>query len=194
MFIKKEIDNTINILPIFLYLVLYCLVNRFVPSSFNYSIWIYDVIFVIAVFILQLELIKVNFCNKKAQIIYLLLLIGILPILKYFWTLVLKIDNGKIDGEFIFGSLIFGPIIEELLFTGFLFNKLSRFFRDSYFIPALITASIFIAQHTQNYWYIAPIFIMSFIYTFLYYRTKNIVLSIVAHFYWNILGFYIISK
>ena len=103
-------------------------------------------------------------------------------------TNIIKIIN---NSPLFIGYVIFlGPILEELFFRKALFGYLYDIFEDSskfirFFIPSLITGIAFALPHDG----ISPIMIiyiiMSFVFSFMYVKTKRIIAPMTAHILMN---------
>lgn len=81
-------------------------------------------------------------------------------------------------------SSIFGPILEEIIFRKIIFGSLYK--RFNFFISALISSVIFALAHMDPT-HILIYASMGFTFAFLYVKTKNILVPIIAHVSMNTL-------
>ncbi|MFC4354730.1 CPBP family intramembrane glutamic endopeptidase [Chryseomicrobium palamuruense] len=82
----------------------------------------------------------------------------------------------------IFAIAIFAPILEEILFRRILFGMLLP--RSNFFIAALISSIMFGIIHFE-FTHIILYSVSGFIFAFIYYKTKRIAASILAHMLLN---------
>lgn len=82
----------------------------------------------------------------------------------------------------ILSSVIFGPILEELIFRRVIFGSLIQ--TQSFWVAALFS-SIFFAVVHLDFSHIILYTICGFIFAFLYYKTKRLITSIIAHMMLN---------
>lgn len=81
------------------------------------------------------------------------------------------------------GAIIFAPIIEETLFRGFLFQKVAL--KRGVLLGALISAFIFALAHFR--YDIIPLFFGGVILVILYLKTKQLIVPILNHFFYNLI-------
>lgn len=89
----------------------------------------------------------------------------------------------------IFSIIIFAPILEEILFRRILFGMLLP--RTNFFIAALISSIMFGIIHFELT-HIILYSVSGFIFAFIYYKTKRIAASILAHMLLN--GFVVLVQ
>lgn len=82
----------------------------------------------------------------------------------------------------IFASVLFGPILEELLFRRVVFGSLVQ--TQSFWVAGFISAIVFAIIHL-DFSHIILYAISGFIFAFLYYKTKRLLTSIIAHMMLN---------
>ncbi len=82
----------------------------------------------------------------------------------------------------VFVSSIIGPILEEIVFRKIIFGTLNR--RFSFFFSAVISSIIFGLAHLEPV-HLLLYTAMGFTFAFLYYKTKRIIVSIIAHIMMN---------
>lgn len=82
----------------------------------------------------------------------------------------------------IFSTVIFGPILEEFVFRRVIFGSLIQ--SQSFWISALFSGIFFAIVHL-DFEHILVYTICGFIFAFLYYKTKRIITSIIAHMMLN---------
>ena len=84
---------------------------------------------------------------------------------------------------FAIGALLFAPVMEEIIFRGIIFQKLTiaRSFRKA----LLISASFFAIIHFR--YDLIPLFITGVILVILYFKTKQLTTSIIYHFVYNLI-------
>lgn len=82
----------------------------------------------------------------------------------------------------IFASVLFGPILEELVFRRVVFGSLVQ--TQSFWVAGLISAIVFAIIHL-DFSHIILYAISGFIFAFLYYKTKRLLTSIIAHMLLN---------
>lgn len=96
---------------------------------------------------------------------------------------VLALSNLKSWGEFILAVFImafFPALFEEVFFRGALQNILEKWWRNP-IVAILITSIIFSLIHFSIYLFISRA-ILGFVLGYMYYKTRNIWVNIVAHF------------
>ena len=91
---------------------------------------------------------------------------------------------------FVFFSIVFfAPILEELLFRRIIFGTLLP--KTNFFVAALISSLSFAVIHFE-FTHILIYAVSGFIFAFIYYKTKRIITSIIAHMLLN--GFVVIAQ
>lgn len=88
----------------------------------------------------------------------------------------------------ILSTVLFGPILEEFVFRRVIFGSLIQ--TQSFWISALLSGIFFAIIHL-DFAHILVYTISGFIFAFLYYKTKRIITSIIAHMMLN--GFATVS-
>lgn len=81
------------------------------------------------------------------------------------------------------GVIIIAPIFEELFFRKFLFTELQK--KYSLNLSILISSICFAIVHLPNYGNLIPVFILGILSCIIYNRTKNILYSMILHFFSN---------
>lgn len=84
---------------------------------------------------------------------------------------------------FAIGALLFAPLMEEFLYRGIIFQKLA--IQKSIIKGLLISAIAFAIMHFR--FDVIPLFITGVIYTLLYLKTKQLAISILCHFFYNLI-------
>lgn len=82
----------------------------------------------------------------------------------------------------ILAPAIIGPILEEIVFRKVLFGAFVE--RFGFWIPALFSSFIFAIVHV-DFTHILVYIFMGLVFCFLYYKTKSIITSIIAHMLMN---------
>lgn len=82
-------------------------------------------------------------------------------------------------------TVIFGPILEELVFRRVIFGSLIQ--KQNFWISALLSGIFFAIIHL-DFPHILLYTICGFIFAFLYYKTKRLITSIIAHMMLNSLA------
>lgn len=163
--------------------------------------------FIVFKFIIKLKFPSINI-NKKIQVlkikvifIILLISIGIVIINRPFWDInkivffikekTILIDNSPFEGfnaQFfvnIITYLIVAPITEELFFRKYIFTSILK--NNSFTVSAVFSSVLFSLLHLPDYTNLIPTFILGFISCIIYFRTKNILYSILIHFFYNLI-------
>lgn len=162
--------------------------------------------FIVFKFIIKLKFPSINI-NKKTQalklkVIFIILLIsiGIVIINTPIWDInkivfyitedTILIDNHPFKGfntqfiiDLLFYLIVF-PLTEELFFRKYVFTAILK--NNSFAISAVFSSILFSLYHLPNYNNLIPTFILGFISCIIYYRTKNILYSILLHFLYNL--------
>ena len=89
----------------------------------------------------------------------------------------------------IFSIVLFAPILEELIFRRIIFGTLLP--KTNFFIAALISSLAFAVIHFE-FTHILIYAVSGFIFAFIYYKTKRIITSMIAHMLLN--GFVVIAQ
>ena len=84
---------------------------------------------------------------------------------------------------FAIGALVFAPIMEELFFRGIIFQKLTITRNSTQAI--LISAIAFAVMHFR--YDVIPLFITGILYVILYLKTKQLIVPIACHFFYNLI-------
>jgi hypothetical protein len=80
---------------------------------------------------------------------------------------------------------IIGPISEEILFRGYLFNKLYE--KKGYLFSLIVSSIIFSLFHVDpNFYHTIFLFISGIILGFLFKRTNSLFIPILFHILWNL--------
>ncbi|WP_233549517.1 CPBP family intramembrane glutamic endopeptidase [Lysinibacillus yapensis] len=82
----------------------------------------------------------------------------------------------------ILASVLFGPILEEFVFRRVVFGSLVQ--TQSFWVSAIISSIVFALIHL-DFSHIILYTISGFIFAFLYYKTKRLLTSIIAHMMLN---------
>lgn len=83
-------------------------------------------------------------------------------------------------------ALLIAPLFEELFFRKFLFHKLLG---ENGFVSALLVSSaLFSIIHWETPLNLIPAFIFGLISAYIFYKTQNIIYSIILHFLYNALS------
>ncbi|QGM32465.1 CPBP family intramembrane metalloprotease [Bacillus sp. N3536] len=91
---------------------------------------------------------------------------------------------------FVFFSIVlFAPILEELIFRRIIFGTLLP--KTNFFVAALVSSLSFAVIHFE-FTHILIYAVSGFIFAFIYYKTKRIITSIIAHMLLN--GFVVIVQ
>ncbi|MGB5821351.1 MAG: CPBP family intramembrane glutamic endopeptidase [Saonia sp.] len=85
----------------------------------------------------------------------------------------------------IISLLFFEPIIEEFIFRKIIFLKIKKYFG---LIAGMIVSSLLFSFAHLGVFDNFKMFIYGIFYCFIFYRTKNIVLSIIAHSLFNLIA------
>ncbi len=90
----------------------------------------------------------------------------------------------------IFSAIIIAPLVEEILFRGFLYPAVNRYLG---MYPAIILTSIlFVFAHypqiKQDYLFAINIFVLSFIITYKRAKTGSVILAVILHHIYNLMG------
>lgn len=88
------------------------------------------------------------------------------------------IKIAKVTPIFIIVTSIIGPIFEEIIFRQIIFGSLYKKF--NFWIAAIVSSLIFAAVHF-DFTHIIIYTAMGFVFSFLYVKTKRILVSILAH-------------
>jgi len=88
----------------------------------------------------------------------------------------------------LISSLIISPILEELLFRKIIFNNLLQY--KSYYYSLIFSSLTFCLLH-PNISNLIPVFILSLITGWIYFKTNNIFYSVIFHFGFNSSTFFI---
>ncbi len=94
-----------------------------------------------------------------------------------------------ITGSFIYfniSSLIIAPIFEELFFRKFLFVKLLE--KNKLWISIIVSSLCFAAIHFETPSNLIPTFVFGIIACLIYFKTQNIIYTIVIHFLNNFIS------
>lgn len=84
----------------------------------------------------------------------------------------------KIAPVMIIATVIFGPILEELIFRRVIFGSIVQNY--NFWIASIISSIVFAAIH-MDFTHIIVYTICGMIFAFLYYKTKRLLTSIIAH-------------
>ena len=84
---------------------------------------------------------------------------------------------------FAIGALVFAPIMEELFYRGIIFQKLTITKNSTQAI--LISAIAFAVMHFR--YDVVPLFITGILYVLLYLKTKQLIVPIISHFFYNLI-------
>lgn len=82
----------------------------------------------------------------------------------------------------IFASVLFGPVLEELVFRRVVFGSLIQ--TQNFWVAGFISAIVFAAIHL-DFTHIILYTVSGFVFAFLYYKTKRLLTSIIAHMLLN---------
>lgn len=82
----------------------------------------------------------------------------------------------------ILASVFFGPILEELVFRRVVFGSLIQ--TQSFWVAGIVSSIVFAVIHL-DFTHIILYTISGFIFAFLYYKTKRLLTSIIAHMMLN---------
>lgn len=88
------------------------------------------------------------------------------------------VEIAKATPVFIIVTSIIGPIFEEIIFRQIIFGSLYRKF--NFWIAAIISSLIFAAVHV-DFTHLLVYTAMGFVFSFLYVKTKRILVPILAH-------------
>ena len=163
--------------------------------------------FIVFKFILKLKFSSININTKtkslKLDVIFVILLIsiGIVIINRPLWDInridfflkenTVSVDNHPFTGfnaQFflnLISVLIVAPLTEELLFRKYMFTGVLK--NNSFVVSAIFSSVLFALLHLPNYTNLIPTFILGFISCIIYFRTKNILYSILIHFFYNLI-------
>ncbi|SDN74230.1 hypothetical protein SAMN05518871_107106 [Psychrobacillus sp. OK028] len=89
----------------------------------------------------------------------------------------------------IFSIVIFAPILEELIFRRIIFGTLLP--KTNFFVAASVSAIVFAIIHF-DFTHILLYAVSGFIFSFIYYKTKRIIASIISHMLLN--GFVVLVQ
>ena len=84
---------------------------------------------------------------------------------------------------FAIGALLFAPVMEEIIFRGIVFQKLT--ITQNFRKALLISASLFAIVHFR--YDLIPLFITGIILVILYLKTKQLIVPIISHFFYNLI-------
>src|SRR5690606_12409202 len=87
---------------------------------------------------------------------------------------------------FTITALLLAPIFEELFFRGFLFKKLIT--KNGFLTGLLVSSFLFSIIHWETPLNLIPAFIVGLISAVIFYKTGNIIYSILLHFLYNALN------
>lgn len=112
-------------------------------------------------------------------------IVGLIPLPEFVKNL---LDNMFIEPDLalFLGVVIIGPIIEELIFRGIILNGLLKNYS---FKKSLILSSFLFAVFHLNPWQFFPAFALGLLFGWLFFKTRSIVLTIIAHMLNNLIGF-----
>lgn len=134
---------------------------------------------------------KINFKNIIITIIYTYIFINILSLLIYFLNPELSnqrtLEYIFINGNKFFVSIsviILAPILEEIVFRYSLYNTFKNK-SISFFVSTLLFAFLHSGLNTAN---LFIYFLLGAIFASIYYYTKSLKLSIIAHIFNNLLS------
>jgi len=102
------------------------------------------------------------------------------------------IAKDQITMEFIIASftiVLCGPIVEEIMFRGFLQKHLS--IKLPPWLAILITSTLFALAHYKIISNILPAFMVGIFCGIIYYRTNKLILCILYHSFFNLLGWFL---
>lgn len=88
----------------------------------------------------------------------------------------------KIAPIMILASVVFGPILEELVFRRVIFGSIIQ--TQNFWVAAIVSSIMFGIIHL-DFSHIILYTITGFIFAYLYYRTKRIITSMIAHMLFN---------
>ncbi len=83
-------------------------------------------------------------------------------------------------------SLLVAPVFEELFFRKFLFQKL--LLKNGFLTSIIVSSFLFSIIHWETPLNLIPAFIMGMVLAFIFYKTGNIIYSILLHFIYNALS------
>ena len=87
---------------------------------------------------------------------------------------------------FILYGVVVAPIAEELIFRGFLFNLGMRY--GNFWIGAIFSSLLFGAAHGDIELFL-PLTLVGFVLATVYYRSKNLIISMLTHASFNAIAF-----
>ncbi len=85
---------------------------------------------------------------------------------------------------FASSQLILAPIVEEILFRGIIFKRLS--YRMALPFSMIISSILFTVLHPAKIW--LPVFLSGIVYCYIFFKTKNLAIPILAHSLENFFG------
>ena len=91
---------------------------------------------------------------------------------------------------FVLYGVVVAPIAEELIFRGFLFNLGLRY--GNFWVGAIFSSILFGAAHGDLELFL-PLTLVGFVLATVYYRSKNLVASMIAHASFNAVAFTALS-
>ncbi len=91
---------------------------------------------------------------------------------------------------FVLYGILVAPIAEELIFRGFLFNLGLRY--GNFWVGAIVSSVLFGAAHGDLELFL-PLTLVGFVLATVYYRSKNLVASMIAHASFNAVAFTALS-
>lgn len=144
---------------------------------------------------------KVKNFQPKVGLIVFLISIGIVLINNPFWDIdkiaffirekTILIDNYPFKGFNmlfflnIISGLFIAPIVEELFFRKYLFTIILK--SKTLIVATGFSNVLFSLIHLPTYNNLIPTFILGLVSCIIYYRTKNILYSILMHFFYNLI-------
>ncbi len=185
----KVVENNTGLFFLVTYLIGFSVLLK-VPS-FYFNVGFYNILFVISYYLILKTMPLLCWENIRRNLCFVAIIFVFLLPTKYFFGKILSTTPIALNFEFITISLMYAPIIEELLFRDIWYRNIANYFSGGYIKAAIYSSIVFTLFHgAEDYWIYMPIFFMSLVYTFVYAKTKNILMALLVHFYWNILGVY----
>jgi len=98
-----------------------------------------------------------------------------------------SIQHPPVLAAFVLYGVVVAPIAEELIFRGFLFNLGLRY--GNFWVGAIFSSVLFGAAHGDLELFL-PLSLVGFVLATIYYRSKNLIVSMLTHASFNAIAFY----
>lgn len=140
---------------------------------------------IVIIIAIKINIIKINVPKIKLIQILISLVLGLILFYIYYMEFNFLTNLKKPNYNLInfLYAIIFAPILEEFFYKIILFNNLILLKINPYFL-ILITALLFSFGHLPNI-YIAH-FLLGLITTFIYFKNKSLIQSILIHSFYNL--------